>query len=99
MNTHHLRRALAVLATLAAALVAAVAGPAAAFAVNYPLPANHGAGGSAYTPPVVHTVIVGGMPGWQIALIAAGAALLAATAALLVQRARTGQRKPTPATA
>ena len=36
-------------------------------------------------PPIshVHTVVVGGMPGWQIALIAIGAALLAATAAVL----------------
>lgn len=100
MNIHHLRRALAVLAGLAAALVAAVAGPATAFAVNYPLPANRGARGSTYAPPpVVHTVIVGGMPGWQIALIAVGAGLLAATAALLFARARTGQRKPAPATA
>jgi hypothetical protein len=48
---------------------------------------------------VVHTVIVGGMPGWQIALIAAGAALVAATAALLFARARSGQRGPAPATA
>ena len=39
MNTHHLRRALAVLAGLAAALLA-FATP--AFAVNYPLPANGG---------------------------------------------------------
>jgi hypothetical protein len=33
------------LAALAAALVAAVAGPAAAFAVNYPLPIDPGTGG------------------------------------------------------
>jgi hypothetical protein len=37
---------------------------------------------------VVRTVVVGGMPGWQIALIAAGAALAAATAAVLIGRAR-----------
>ncbi len=40
----------------------------------------------------VHTV-VGGMPGWQIALIAAGAALLAATVAVLADRARTARRQ------
>jgi hypothetical protein len=34
----------------------------------------------------VHTVVIGGMPGSQIALIAAGAALLAAIAAVLVYR-------------
>jgi hypothetical protein len=33
-------------------------------------------GGGAYAPPGgrVHTVVIGGMPGWQIALIALGAA-------------------------
>ncbi len=48
---------------------------------------------------VVHTVTGGGMPGWQIALIAAGAALLAATAAVLAYRAWTTRRKPTTAAA
>ena len=38
-----------------------------------PLPLGHVAG--------IHVVVVGGMPGWQIALIAIGAALLAASAA------------------
>ena len=33
------------------------------------------------------------MPGWQIALIAIGAALLAATVAVLVDRARAAHRK------
>ena len=33
------------------------------------------------------------MPGWQIALIAIGAALLAATAAVVVYRAWTTRRK------
>jgi hypothetical protein len=48
-------------------------------------------------PVPVHTV-VGGMPGWQIALIAAGAALLAATVAVLADRARTARRQAaTPA--
>jgi hypothetical protein len=37
----------------------------------------------------VRTVIIGGMPGWQIAVIAIGAALLAATAAVLLDRAGT----------
>jgi hypothetical protein len=41
----------------------------------------------------VHTVVVGGMPGWQIALIAAAAALVAATVAVLVNRARATRRK------
>jgi hypothetical protein len=37
----------------------------------------------------VRTLVVGGMPGWQIALIAIAAALLAATAAVLAYRAWT----------
>jgi hypothetical protein len=39
-------------------------------------------------PPVVHTVVVGGMPGWQIAMIAIVAALVTATAAVLLDRTR-----------
>ena len=39
---------------------------------------------------VTRTVVAGGMPGWQIALIAA--ALLAATIAVLVDRARAARR-------
>jgi hypothetical protein len=46
-------------------------------------------------PPAIHTVVTGGMPGWQIALIAVAAALLAAAAAVFLDRAwaqRAGQR-------
>ena len=46
-----------------------------------------------------HTVVVGGMPGWQIALIAVGAALIAATVAVLADRARTARRKSATAAA
>jgi hypothetical protein len=45
-------------------------------------------------PVPVHTVLAGGMPGWQIALIALGAALFAATLAVLLDRARTTRRRP-----
>jgi len=40
----------------------------------------------------VHTVIVAGMAGWQITLIALAAALAAATVAVLLDRARTARR-------
>lgn len=58
-----------------------------------PLPLGH------VTGPVyqIHTVVVGGMPGWHIAFIATGAALLAATAAVLAYRAWTIRRKPVAA--
>jgi biopolymer transport protein ExbB/TolQ len=42
----------------------------------------------------VHTVVVGGMPGWQIALIAMAAALFAAVSAVLAYRTRAARRKP-----
>jgi hypothetical protein len=101
MNIKRIRRIAGVLTGLAGALLALVAAPAAAFAVTYPLPPNGGAGSSVYAPPQppVHTVIVGGMPGWQIALIAVGAALVAAIAAVLLYRARAVQRKPVTAAA
>ena len=41
---------------------------------------------------VVHNV-VGGMPGWQIALIAVAAALVTAVAAVLVDRTRSARRR------
>ena len=78
---NHLRRICAVLVALAGAAVTLAAAPA-AFAERLP-------------PPDCCTTVQapapaltgGGMPGWQITLIAVGAALVAATAAVLVDRA------------
>lgn len=53
--------------------------------------------GPAQPAPIEHTVVVGGTPGWQIALIAIGAALVAATAAVLMERARSARRQVTAA--
>jgi hypothetical protein len=52
-------------------------------------------------PAQVHTVIVAGMPGWQIALIALAAALTAATVAVAVvlDRARAARRASSATTA
>jgi hypothetical protein len=83
----HLRRLAAVLAGLAAALVA-FATP--AFASLLP----PGPVGPVRPPVQVHTVIVGGMPGWQIALIAIGAALFAAASAVLAYRALAARHHP-----
>jgi hypothetical protein len=84
----HIRRIAGVLAGLAGALVALGATP--AFATLAPGP---GAPADTPVPPVqVHTVVAGGMPGWQITLIAIGAAVLAATVAVLLDRARTTHR-------
>jgi hypothetical protein len=103
----HIRRLAAAFTGLAGALLAfAGAAPA---ALARPAPPRHKypplPPGWNKHPPLprhvsqVHVVVVGGMPGWQIALIAAGAALLAATAAVLVYRAWAARRNPVTAAA
>jgi hypothetical protein len=106
------RRLTAALTGLAGALLAfAAAAPAALASGPGPPPIREKHPPPPYghwTRPVykvpVHTVVIGGMPGWQIALIAIGAALLAATAAVLLDRARTAAKlsrwpgRATPAT-
>jgi len=99
---HHIRRLVRILAGLAGAFVAfGVAAPA-AFARVVPVPG----GASRFEPATVvpapyhapapaHVAVTIGMPGWQIALIAAGAAILAATLAVLLDRARSARRLTT----
>jgi hypothetical protein len=85
---------------LAGVLVAFGATP--AFAMRVPPPGGPGVtspSGTITPPAEVHTVVVGGMPGWQIALIAVVAAVLAAALAVLLDRARTARRKAIAATA
>jgi hypothetical protein len=55
-----------------------------------------GSGGapSVAAPAVTRTVVVGGMPGWQIALIVIGTALVAAAAAVLLDRTWAARRRP-----
>ena len=82
-------RLTAVLAGVACALVASAALAAPSFAkVPHPgAPAIPASGA------VTNTIVVaGGMPGWQITLIAVGAALLTATAAVFLDRARAARR-------
>jgi hypothetical protein len=89
-----IRRFAACLAAMLAAVAAsALAAPAAFATIAPPGPAGQTlpvSGGPVIKHPAtvhtVHTVIVGGMPGWQIALIAAGAAVLAAALAVAVDR-------------
>ncbi|HXZ75886.1 MAG TPA: hypothetical protein VEH31_34140 [Streptosporangiaceae bacterium] len=87
-----IRRLAAALFGLAGALLAFSTAAPAAFASGQPpphLPPGH-IHQPVHLPPVpvpAHTVVIGGMPGWQIALIAAGAALAAAAVAILVDRA------------
>jgi hypothetical protein len=99
------RNAGARLRHFAAVLPAVVRGLLASFAIvptalAMPVPVGHG--GSAGVAPVpattVRVVATGGMAGWQITLIALGAALLAATAAVLLYRAL-AVRRAAPAAA
>ena len=95
---NRIRRIAAVLAALAAtAAVFAATGPA-AFAMRVPAPGRlggHPVKHPAVIPAQIHTVIVGGMPGWQITLIAAAAALLAAVLAVLGDRSHAARRRMT----
>jgi hypothetical protein len=97
----HIRRLASVPAGLAAVLLASAAAIPAAFAGTNPIPDPPGYVGDPYigTAPVapvpattVRVISTGGMPGWQITLIAIGADLLAATVAVLLDRARATRR-------
>ena len=93
----HIRRFAAVLAVLAGAAPAGTP----AFARLEPDPGIEGYVAPAPVPAQVQyrTIVAGGKPGWQIALIAVGAALLAATMAVLADRARAARRLVVPTAA
>jgi ABC-type branched-subunit amino acid transport system permease subunit len=76
----------------AAALIAGIVAAPAAFATEVPPVGSGDTGTTTFTPPAVHTVTVGGTPGWQIALFIVAAAVIAAVAAVLLDRTRTGRR-------
>jgi hypothetical protein len=89
ITMNRIGRWLAAMAGLGGALIAlATAAPA---ALATPAPPDTSQPGIA-PPHVLHTMVVGGMPGWQIALIAAGAAVFTAVAAVLLDRARAARR-------
>ena len=91
---NHLRRIFTAMAALAGAVLALAATPA-AFAENVPPPGE--GSGIAPPPPPVRVIAEGGMPGWQIALIALAAALVTAVTAVLLDRARASRKIPAPA--
>ena len=105
-----LGRLAAVLAAITASLLASAAAVPAAFAGTNPMPGPGGYVGDPYigitgtgpiapvpTTTTVHVITTGGMAAWQITLIALAAALIAATAAVLADRARTARRGATAA--
>jgi len=89
---NHFRRIFAAVATLAGAVLAFAAAPA-AFAMQVPPPGQ----GSGIAPPPVRVIAEGGMPGWQIILIALAAALVAAATAVLLDHARAARKIYAPA--
>jgi hypothetical protein len=104
MNRIH--RSIRVLAGLSAGVVVALAvGVPAALATPTPpsvqlprfLPCSPMCENGLHTvvPAHIHPAVTGGMPGWQITLIAIGAALLAAAVALVLDRAWIARRRAT----
>jgi len=87
------------LTALGAVLVTFVSTATAALATGFPSPNGGGIYDPVQTSTTVPalTVVYGGMPGWQIALIAIGAALVAAVVAVLAYRAWTTRRHPVTA--
>ena len=101
----YIRHLASILAGLAGVLLASAAVVPAAFAGTNPIPDPPGYVGDPYigTSPVapvpataVRVINTGGMPGWQITLIAIGAALFAATVAVLLARIRATRRNAVP---
>jgi hypothetical protein len=93
-----IRHAGARLGRRAAFLIAAVSGLLASVttvpAFAQPKPMGDGADTSVTTAPFAQVTSTGGMPGWQIALIAIGAALAAAAIAIVVDRKLAARRHP-----
>ena len=94
---NHIRRILAAVATLAAATLAVIAAAPAALARPVPPPDLRPA--EIVPAPAIHTVLIGGMPGWQITLIAVGAALVAGAVATLADRSWTARKAHATTTA
>ena len=101
-HIHFVRRAASVVVAICSSLLGFVLFAPSAFAlmVNFRTYANGRAPTLAGTqsavpqphPTIVHTVVTGGMAGWLITLIAVGAALVAATVAVRIDRARAARR-------
>ena len=92
MNRFHTIRRFAVIVTgLVGALLAFCAGAAPAALASVLGGDPHGRPGLVHA----HALATGGMPGWEIALIAAGAALLATALVVTAHRMRAARRRVT----
>jgi len=98
-----LRRLAAVLAAVTGGVLAWAAAVPAAFAMTpQPQPylrGEYGPGPVMPVPASTRVIIAGGMPGWQITVIAVAAALAAATVAVVLDRARAARRAASATTA
>jgi hypothetical protein len=83
----------ALAATGTAALAMVVPGPGPGTGAKIVLPRGNGATILPPGPSQVTPAVAGGMPGWEITLIAIGAALVAAVLAVLADRARSARRR------
>jgi hypothetical protein len=97
-RTRHIRHSAGILAGLASALLVSITTAPATFATTSPRPAGP-AVPAPEKPARVHAALAGGMPAWQITLIAVGAAVLAAAIAVLLTRAQAARRPVTPTAA
>jgi hypothetical protein len=99
MDTRQAGARLARLATVLAAVIAGLLASAAAATAAFANPVPYGDGGTIPIAPVpaatTGVITTGGMAGWQVALIAVGAALAAAAAAVLLDRKLAGRRGAT----
>ena len=100
---NRIRRIAVTVAGLACAWLALAAASPAAFAQTAMIPVPTGGGGdyapASAVPTITRVIVAGGMPGWQIALIAIGAALVAAASTVLVYRTLAARRRAVTATA
>ena len=89
-----IRRLACMLTGLTAALAAAVAAAPAALAATGPYPPPGPPAEVVRIGPAAHTFngVTGDMTGWQITLIAVGAAIVGAAVGVLADRARAGRR-------
>ncbi len=101
---HYLLRIVAAIVCAMMALVAvsplllAFVGPSRARTAAMSVPPPRSGVPQPRVPAQIYIVVTGGMPGWQITLVAAGAAVLAAVLAVAVDRARTARRHLTAPT-
>ena len=100
---NRIRRIAVTVAGLACAWLALAAASPAAFAQTAMIPVPPGGGGdyapASAVPTITRVIVAGGMPGWQIVLIAIGAALFAAASTVVVYRALAARRRAVTATA